>query len=81
MKFSNGSYEMTVKNSGQTASSGIILSWFTLFANYTTNSLLASSDFCSLLLTFANSLDSDQDRQKYLWLLFTIYSEILQYLF
>ena len=28
------------------------------------NSLLASCDFCHLLLTFANSLDPDQDRQK-----------------
>ena len=27
------------------------------------NSLLASGDFCHLLITFANSLDPDQDRQ------------------
>ena len=28
------------------------------------NSFLASSDFCNLLITFANSLDPDQDRQN-----------------
>ena len=28
------------------------------------NSLLASSKFCHLLITFANSLDPDQDRQN-----------------
>ena len=28
------------------------------------NSLPASSDFCHLLITFANSLDSDQARQN-----------------
>ena len=27
------------------------------------NSCLASGDFCRLLITFANSLDPDQDRQ------------------
>ena len=30
----------------------------------TFNSFLASGNFCSLLITFANSLDSDQDRQN-----------------
>ena len=30
------------------------------------NSFLASSDFCRLLITFAISLDSDQDRQNFL---------------
>ena len=29
-----------------------------------TNSFLASSDFCRLLITFANNLDPDQDRQN-----------------
>ena len=28
------------------------------------NSFLASDDFCPLLITFANSLDPDQDRQN-----------------
>ena len=28
------------------------------------NSLLASGDFCRLLMIFANSLDPDQDRQN-----------------
>ena len=28
------------------------------------NSYLASSDFCRLLIAFANSLDPDQDRQN-----------------
>ena len=28
------------------------------------NSFLASSNFCHLLITFANSLDTDQDRQN-----------------
>ena len=28
------------------------------------NSLAANGDFCRLLITFANSLDPDQDRQK-----------------
>ena len=28
------------------------------------NSFLACSDFCCLLITFANSLDTDQDRQN-----------------
>ena len=28
------------------------------------NSFLASSDFCRLLITFANSLDPDQDQQN-----------------
>ena len=28
------------------------------------NSFLASDDFCHLLITFANSLDPDQDRQN-----------------
>ena len=28
------------------------------------NFVLASSDFCHLLITFANSLDPDQDRQN-----------------
>ena len=28
------------------------------------NSFLASSDFCCLLITFANSLDPDQDLQN-----------------
>ena len=28
------------------------------------NSFLASDDFCRLLITFANSLDPDQDRQN-----------------
>ena len=28
------------------------------------NSFLASSDFCCLLITFANSLDPDQDQQN-----------------
>ena len=31
---------------------------------YVVISFLASGDFCHLLITFANSLDSDQDRQK-----------------
>ena len=31
---------------------------------YQFNSYLASGDFCRLLITFANSLDPDQDRQK-----------------
>ena len=30
----------------------------------TFNSLLASSEFCRLLITFTDSLDSDQDRQN-----------------
>ena len=28
------------------------------------NSFIASNDFCLLLITFANSLDLDQDRQN-----------------
>ena len=28
------------------------------------NSVLASGDFCRLLITFANNLDPDQDRQN-----------------
>ena len=28
------------------------------------NSFLASDDFCSLLITFANSLDRDQDQRS-----------------
>ena len=36
------------------------------FENYSImiHSFLASGDFCFLLLTFANSLDPDQDRQN-----------------
>ena len=31
---------------------------------YMLDSFLASGDFCRLLITFANSLDPDQDRQN-----------------
>ena len=33
-------------------------------AGWLINSFLASCDFCRLLITFANSLNSDQDRQN-----------------
>ena len=37
---------------------------FIIYFNMTrTNSVHASGDFCRLLITFANSLDPDQDRQ------------------
>ena len=35
---------------------------FILYSKF--NSLPASGDFCCLLITFANSLDPDQDRQN-----------------
>ena len=39
--------------------------YFNLLAAHTgVNSSLASVDFCHLLITFANSLDPDQDRQS-----------------
>ena len=49
----------------------IAISWTKLFAAENIlkllsfcSSFLASSDFCGLLKTFANSLDPDQDRQN-----------------
>ena len=35
-----------------------------MMINITFNSFLANGDFCRLLLTFANSLDPDQDRRN-----------------
>ena len=32
--------------------------------NYDFNAFFGRGDFCRLLITFANSLDPDQDRQK-----------------
>ena len=34
------------------------------FFKFSVNSFLTVSDFCHLLITFANSLDSDQARQN-----------------
>ena len=39
------------------------LNFFTQFQHHILNSLLANIDFCHLLMSFANTLDPDQDRQ------------------
>ena len=42
----------------------IIIILLSCALSYSLNSLITIDDFCRLLITFANSLDSDQDRQK-----------------
>ena len=39
-------------------------SMLTKYKQFQLNSFLASGDFCRLLITFANSLDPDQDQQN-----------------